>query len=194
MLRQAALANHEYCALPLAELWREPCTVLWGEVGRAGGGSISSALSHSTSVVSRTSAWSERHGIHGYSILQMTLLHGEEGGGKRTSVGETRINLQMKRGWEKKRRTGGVRAANEGNCVNTAACLRTTAAVLNLGLSSQPLSRAVSERGNGAEEEKKWFEALIPSFWTSRDGNPKSVYVNWSNFTQEKCLRITSLS
>lgn len=158
-----------------------------------GGLSISSALSHSTSVVSRTSGLAEQHSIHGYSILKMTLLRGEKGGNK-TGVKEKKVALQMKREWEEKRSTGGVTVGNEGNWVNIATCLRNTAAVLNLALSGKPLSGPLNERGKGAEKKKKWFEELISLLCTSRDGIPRSLSVSRSNFTQEKCLRITSLN
>lgn len=50
---------------------------------RGGGFSISTVLSHSTSVVSRTSGRAEPHIIQGYSILQMTLLRGGRGRGEK---------------------------------------------------------------------------------------------------------------
>lgn len=189
VLHSAALANHEGSALPLAELRREPCTVLWG-AGR-GGLPISSALSHSTSVVSRTSGWAEQHSIHGYSILQMTLLHRGEGGGKkRTSAArEKRIEPRMKRDWNGRKSTG-VRVGNERSkhrCLPEDHCSCTKS-----GAVRPTLSKAVSERSEGTDGEKVW--ELITSLWTSRDGNPGSFSGSRSNFTQKKCLRFPSLN
>ena len=189
VLHSAALANHEGSALPLAELRREPCTVLWGAGG--GGLPISSALSHSTSVVSRTSGWAEQHSIHGYSILQMTLLHRGEGGGKkRTSAArEKRIEPRMKRDWNGRKSTG-VRVGNERSkhrCLPEDHCSCTKS-----GAVRPTLSKAVSERSEGTDGEKVW--ELITSLWTSRDGNPGSFSGSRSNFTQKKCLRFPSLN
>lgn len=149
--------------------YRESHVLCCGLGGESGGRlSISSVLSHSTSVVSRTSGWTERHSIHGYSILQMTLLQRREGGKKRTSAGEKKADPQSERDWKGKRNTEGVRVGNERNWVNTAACLRTSAAVLNLGLSGQPSAKRWVR---GAREQKRKRSDL--KSWSHHSGQAR---------------------
>lgn len=80
---------------------------------------------------------------------------------KRTSVGEKRVDPQMKRDWKGMRSTEGVRGVNERTWVNTAVCLRTTAAVLNLGLSGKPSAkeqvREAREQRRKRSDLKSWF-------------------------------------
>lgn len=136
------------------------CAVRGGLGGGGGGLSISSALPHSTSVVSRTSGWAEHHSIHGDSILQMTPLHGGEGGKKKTKCwGEKRgsADEERLRGDEKR----GVRVGSERNWVNIVACLRTTAAVLNLGLSGQPSAKRWAREAREQRRKVIWRADLI---------------------------------
>lgn len=141
--------------------------------------SSSSALSHSTSLVSRTSGWTEQRSIHSDSILQMTLLHGREGGrgegnkhrgGKGRSTAEEEEKHRSKREeWEE---------LNKPPCLAVDLCSSTKS-----GAVRPTFSKAPSQRG----QERKWSEEL------SRDGIPDSLSLSSSNFTPEKCLRVPSL-
>lgn len=101
----------------------------------------------------------------------------------------------MKTDWKGKRSTEGGRKSGKWRELSKQRCLpKDHCSCTKSGAVRPTLSEAVSERGKGAEEKKKWFEELISSLWTSRDGNPGSLSVSRSNFTQKKCLQITGLN
>lgn len=194
VLHWAALANHGSGALPLAELSGEPCTVLW-----AGGGERGPALyllcALPFNLCSQQNEWMNRAAQHPRLQHPADDSAPKEGGGEKKNKcwrekGRSTVGERLK-GEEKHRRSksGKWKELSKHGCLPEDLCSCTKS-----GAVRPTLSKAVSERGEGAEEKKKWFEELISSLWTSKDGDPESLSVSWSNFTQEKCLWIPGLS